>query len=391
MIDNPTLEWVRQHNAKRITDGLRRVPRIRTSSDALLDRAPDVFLGLARDERVIAAAADAARTWGAGATGSRLVTGTTELHIDLEDSLATHVGTGAARVFSSGYLANLAVITALADSDTLVVSDALNHASLIDAIRLSRAAVAVVDHRDVDAAEKALANRTQSKALIVTDAVFSVDGDLAPLAELHAVATAHGAMLVIDEAHALGVIGERGEGAAAAAGISAHPNVVLTVTLSKSLGSQGGAVLADPSIIELLTSAARTFIFDTGLAPASVGASLAALEIIKAEPQRVLAVREHGAALHWAASQIGWNATRPDGAVISLLVGDPAEAVAAAAACADHGVWVGCFRPPSVPDGVSRLRITARANLDDGDLAKTVQALVAAATHVGLSTIEEGT
>jgi len=391
VIDNPTLEWVRQHNAQRITDGLRRVPRVRTATDHLLDLASNDYLGLARDERVIAAAADAARTWGAGATGSRLVTGTTKLHLDLETALATHVGTGAARVFSSGYLANLAVITALADSDTLVVSDALNHASLIDAIRLSRATAVVIDHRDVNAAEKALANRTQSKALIVTDAVFSVDGDLAPLAELHAVATAHGAMLVIDEAHALGVIGDRGEGAASAAGISAHPNVVLTVTLSKSLGSQGGAVLADPSIIELLTSAARTFIFDTGLAPASVGASLAALEIIKAEPQRVLAVREHGAALHWAASQIGWNATRPDGAVISLLVGDPAEAVAAAAACADHGVWVGCFRPPSVPDGVSRLRITARANLDDGDLAKTVQALVAAATHVGLSTIEEGT
>lgn len=389
MIDNPTLEWVRQHNAQRITDGLRRVPRIRTSTDQLLDLASNDYLGLARDERVIAAAAAAAATWGAGATGSRLVTGTTQLHIDLETALAKHVGTNAGRVFSSGYLANLAVITALADSDTLVVSDALNHASLIDAIRLSRAAVKVVDHRDVVGAESALANRTQSKALIVTDAVFSVDGDVAPLAELHAVATTHGAMLVIDEAHSLGVIGERGQGAAAAAGISAHPNVVLTVTLSKSLGSQGGAVLADASVIELLTSAARTFIFDTGLAPASVGASLAALQIIQAEPQLVVAVREHGAALHWAATQIGWNATRPDGAVISLLVGDPAEAVAAAAACADQGVWVGCFRPPSVPDGVSRLRITARANLDDSDLARAVQALVAAATRVGVSEIEE--
>ncbi len=391
MTDNPTLSWVRDRNTQLIADGLARTPRIRGADDSVLDLASNDYLGLARDSRVVDAAVEAARIWGAGSTGSRLVTGTTELHVELESALAGHVGAMAGRVFSSGYLANLAAITALADDDTLIISDALNHASLIDAIRLTRCQVKVVEHRDAEAVEAALKSRSETKALVVTDALFSVDGDVAPLAALHAAATTHGAMLIVDEAHSLCVVGERGEGAVSDAGISGQPNVVQTVTLSKSLGSQGGAVLADASIIELLTSAARTFIFDTGLAPASAGAALRALQIVRDEPHLVKSVRENSAALHWAAGEIGWNASVPDGAVISLLVGDPGEAVAAANVCLELGVWVGCFRPPSVPDGVSRLRITARANLDDSDLALTVQALVAAAAEVGLSGIEEAT
>ncbi len=300
-----------------------------------------------------------------------------------------HVGAPAGRVFSSGYLANIAAITTLVDSDTLVISDELNHASLIDAIRLARGRRVVVGHRDVNAVATALAERQERKAIIVTDAVFSVDGDLAPLAELHALACEHGAMLIVDEAHSLGVIGDRGQGAAAAAGISGEANVVLTLTLSKSLGSQGGAVVADPSIIELLTSAARTFIFDTALAPACAAAALEALHIIEATPQLVSDVRSHASALQWAAEQIGWQSTTPNGAVISLLVGEPQAAVVAADACARRGVWVGCFRPPSVPDGVSRLRLTARANLGDGDLARTVQALAQAADEIGIARIND--
>ena len=165
--------------------------------------------------------------------------------------------------------------------------------------------------------------------------------------------------------------------------------MVLTLTLSKSLGSQGGAVVADPSIIELLTSAARTFIFDTALAPACAAAALEALHIIEATPQLVSDVRSHASALQWAAEQIGWQSTTPNGAVISLLVGEPQAAVVAADACARRGVWVGCFRPPSVPDGVSRLRLTARANLGDGDLARTVQALAQAADEIGIARIND--
>ncbi len=390
MTENSTLTWVQHQNAQRTAGGLQRVPRVRSSQSDLLDLASNDYLGLAGDERVISAAVSAARTWGAGSTGSRLVTGSTELHVELEQELAAHIGGATGRVFSSGYLANLAAITTLVDTDTLVISDALNHASLIDAIRLSLGKTMVVPHLDVDAVAQALRDRSQPKAVIVTDALFSVDGDLAPLAELQALAITHGAMLIVDEAHSVGVIGDRGQGAAAKAGISSAANVVLTVTLSKSLGSQGGAVVGDPAIIELLTSAARTFIFDTALAPASAGAALAALRIVQKEPELVAAVRTHAAALRWAADQIGWEATTPDGAVLSILVGEPLTAVAAAATCADHGVWVGCFRPPSVPDGVSRLRLTARANLDDSELARTVQALAAAAAEINLSEHEEG-
>jgi 8-amino-7-oxononanoate synthase len=168
-------------------------------------------------------------------------------------------------VFSSGYLANLGAVTALAGAGSLVVSDAQNHASLVDACRLARGDVVVTAHRDVAAVNRALADRRTEQAVVVTDAVFSVDGDLAPLAELHRTARHHGALLVVDEAHGLGVVGPEGRGAAAAAGIAGEPDVVLTLTLSKSLGAQGGAVLADPVVIEHLVNTARAFIFDTGL------------------------------------------------------------------------------------------------------------------------------
>lgn len=389
MIDNPTLAGIRERNAERVAAGLRRTPRVREPRASLVDLASNDYLGLATDERVIAAAVSAAQTWGAGSTGSRLVTGTTELHTELEAALASHVLAPAARVFSSGYLANIAAVTCLVDSDTVVISDELNHASLIDAIRLSRGRAVIVPHCDVTAVAAALQNRTETKAVIVTDAVFSVDGDLAPLGELHELATAHGAMLLVDEAHSLGVLGDVGEGAAASAGISDEANVVLTLTLSKSLGSQGGAVVGTADVIELLTSGARTFIFDTALAPAAAGAALAALRIIQSEPELVANVRSHAGALQWAASQIGWEVTNPAGAVISLLVGDPHDAVKAANVCAQHGVWVGCFRPPSVPDGVSRLRVTARANLGDSELATTVQAMAAAAAEINLLESED--
>lgn len=267
---HPTWSWLEQRSLQRRKAGLRRrlSPRqaIRPNH---LDLASNDYLGLATDTRVISAAAAAAGVWGAGATGSRLVTGSTALHQDLESELASFVGASSALVFSSGYLANIGAITALSDKDTLIVSDALNHASLIDAIRLTGAPVVVTAHRDVDAVNAALAHRTVAKALVVTDAVFSVDGDLAPLRELHLAARTHDALLIVDEAHAIGVIGEAGAGGCRAAGISGEPDVVMTLTLSKSLGSQGGAVAGTAAITDHLVDTARSFIFDTGLAPAS--------------------------------------------------------------------------------------------------------------------------
>ena len=240
------LDRVREAVAAREAAGLRRVLRPRAAADGVLDLASNDYLGLSADPRVTAAAADAARVWGAGSTGSRLVTGTTELHAELESSLAAFLRAPAALVFSSGYLANVGILTALGGRDVAIVSDAGNHASLIDGCRLSGSSVRVVPHRDLPALEAALAEDDAAYKLVVTDAVFSVDGDLAPLADMHAVCRAYDALLVVDEAHALGVIGPGGRGAVEAAGLAAEPDVIRTVVLSKSLGSQGGAVLASP-------------------------------------------------------------------------------------------------------------------------------------------------
>jgi 8-amino-7-oxononanoate synthase len=351
----------------------------------LLDLASNDYLGLARDARITAAAAGAAEKWGAGATGSRLVTGSTDLHTALETDLAAFVGAAAGLVFSSGYLANLGAITALSGPGTTIVSDVFNHASVIDACRLSRAQVVVTAHRDVADVERALSSRGTDRAVVVTDAVFSVDGDLAPLADLHAVTRDHGALLIVDEAHSLGVVGPDGTGAARAAGLAGQPDVVLTVTLSKSLGAQGGAVLGDGEVVEHLVNTARAFIFDTGLAPPSAAAAAAALTVLRSEPQLVGAVRSRARDLERVARDLGLAPTNPDAAVVSVPMASPAAAVESAARLLDQGIRVGCFRPPSVPDGVSRLRLTARANLTETDV-HDVRAALSTLAQIARST-----
>ncbi|MCW2623211.1 MAG: 8-amino-7-oxononanoate synthase [Frankiales bacterium] len=363
------LHWLADAAERRAAAGLRRELRSRPPGPAVqLDLASNDYLGLTRHPAVVAAARAALEAYGAGSTGSRLVTGTIDLHGELEQALAAFTGTAAGLVFSSGYLANLAAVTSLAGPRTLVVSDADNHASLVDACRLSRAETRVVPHRDVEAVRAALASRTTERAVVVTDAVFSVDGDLAPLAELHAAARAYGAVLLVDEAHGLGVVGPSGAGASAAAGLAGEPDVVLTVTLSKSLGSQGGAVLGPEALRGHMIDTARSFIFDTGLNPAAAGAALAALGLV--DTARVGAVHRVARAL---ADAVGVRASA--GAVVRVPVGDPNRAVRAQQACAEEGVRVGCFRPPSVPVGGSCLRLTARADLSDEDLTRGTTAV----------------
>jgi 8-amino-7-oxononanoate synthase len=372
------LDRVRAAVAAREAAGLRRVLRPRVAGEDVLDLASNDYLGLSRDPRVTSAAAAAALLWGAGSTGSRLVTGTTELHAELEAELAAFCRAPAALVFSSGYLANVGVLTGLGGPDVTIVSDAGNHASLIDGCRLAGSPVTVVPHRDTDKVDAALAAADTSDRLVVSDAVFSVDGDLARLAELHAVARSHGAILVVDEAHALGVIGPQGRGGVEAAGLAGEPDVVRTAVLSKSLGAQGGAVLAAPEVVDLLINTARPFIFDTGLAPSSAGAALAAVRVLRDEPERVAAVRGHALALAGIVGSLGVESISPDAAVVPAVLGDPRRAVAAATACLAAGVRVGCFRPPSVPPGRSCLRLTARANLTEADLDRAREALSAA-------------
>ncbi|ONK09973.1 8-amino-7-oxononanoate synthase [Streptomyces sp. MP131-18] len=373
-------DWLDAAAERRRRAGLVRELRPRAADRAAhdLDFAGNDYLGLSRHPAVTGAARAALREWGAGATGSRLVTGSTRLHADLERELAAFCGFEAALVLSSGYAANLAALTALGGRESLIVSDAGNHASLIDGCRLSRAEVAVVPHADVPAFAKALDGRT-GPALAVTDAVFSVDGDAAPLAALAPVCRAAGAALVVDDAHGLGVLGPGGRGATAAAGLAGAPDVVATVTLSKSLGSQGGAVLGPARVIAHLVNEARPFIFDTGLAPAAAGAALGALRLLRREPQLAARVRGNATALYRRLTAAGCDATRPDAAVVSVRAPSPATAVRWAAACRAAGVTVGCFRPPSVPDGVSRLRLTARADLTEDQLGRAVREIVRAA------------
>ena len=359
------LAWLDDVATARRSAGLRRSLRTRPPVGAELDLASNDYLGLSQHPRVLDGGVEALRTWGAGATGSRLVTGNTELHESFERDLADFVGAESALVFSSGYTANLGAVVALSGPGTLLVSDALTHASLVDACRLSRARVVVTPHGDVAAVAAALAGRVEERAVVITDSVFSADGDLAPLIALHEACRRHGALMIVDEAHGLGVRGAGGRGLLHEVGLAGAPDVVMTTTLSKALGSQGGVVLGPAAVREHLIDAARPFIFDTGLAPAAVGAAHAALGVLIDEPWRAARVLEHAAAL----AEICDVAETPTSAVVSVILGDPEVAFAAAAACLDSGVRVGCFRPPSVPAGTSRLRLTARASLTDDEMA----------------------
>ncbi|MFJ1729784.1 8-amino-7-oxononanoate synthase [Streptomyces sp. NPDC088254] len=366
--------WIDEQSESRRRAGLVRTLRPRPADSPLLDLASNDYLGLARHPEVTEGAARAARTWGGGSTGSRLVTGTTELHTELERELAAFCGAEAALVFSSGYAANLAAVTALAPHGSLIVSDAGNHASLIDGCRLARGVTQVVAHADPDAVRKALGTH-DGPAVAVSDTVFSVDGDAAPLAALARACREHGAGLVVDDAHGLGVLGDGGRGAPHAAGLAGADDVVVTVTLSKSLGSQGGAVLGPARVIDHLVNAARTFIFDTGLAPAAAGAALAALRLLRREPERAARARAVAGELHARLTAAGLEAVRPDAAVVSVRAPSPELALRWAADCRTAGLAVGCFRPPSVPDGVSRLRLTARADLTERQIEHAVRVI----------------
>ncbi|MFD7120077.1 8-amino-7-oxononanoate synthase [Streptomyces sp. NPDC059922] len=378
-MERDPFDWTDDEARRRERSGLVRTLRPRPAESGLLDLASNDYLGLTRHPAVTGAAAEAARRWGAGATGSRLVTGSTELHAELEGELAAFCGFEAALVLSSGYAANLAALTALTARDSLLLSDAGNHASIVDGCRLSRAETVVVPHAEPEAVRKTLDAHAGRRALMVSDAVFSVDGDAAPLGELAEVCRTRGAALLVDDAHGLGVLGAGGRGTPYAAGIAGANGVVATVTLSKSLGSQGGAVLGPARVVAHLVNAARTFIFDTGLAPAAVGGALASLRLLRREPERADRAREVARTLHRRLTAAGLTAVRPDAAVVSVRAPSPEAAVRWAAECRAAGLAVGCFRPPSVPDGISRIRLTARADLTDQQIGTAVDSIVALA------------
>ena len=363
------LDWIRAAAATRNDAGLTRRLTTTKVGDGL-DLAGNDYLGLRTHPAVVAGAVAAAETYGAGAGASRLVTGTLDIHNELEAALTALTGAPAALVLSSGYSANLAVLTTLADAGTLIVSDEHAHASLIDGCRLSRAAVSVSRHNDLEHVAELLSRRDSPRAVVVAESLYSVLGDAAPVADLVALTADVGALLILDEAHALGVLGPGGGGLVPAVGAAGAEHVVVTATLSKSLAAQGGAVLASPDVREHVVNTARPFIYDTGLAPASAGAALAALHVLAEDPGLAERVRSNAARL---AASCGLDT--PDGAVMSVLMPGPHEAVEAVARAAEHGIRIGCFRPPSTPDGTSRLRLTAHADHSGHDLDRACEVL----------------
>lgn len=364
-------EWLATQAADRESKGLTRILNPRRADDDIIDLAGNDYLGLSRHPAVSGAAAAATIAWGAGSGASRLVTGTLELHRELERELAGFLGWPSALVFSTGYHANLSVVTALADRDALIVSDAHIHASLIDAARLSRAEIVVTPHNDVDAVRRALAGAGGRRALVLAESVYSVLGDAAPLRELASACADHDALLVVDEAHGLGVIGAGGHGLVRELGLARHPHVVVAATLSKAFGAQGGAVLGERALIEHLVNRARPFIFDTALAPAPAAGALAALRRLIDHPGLPDVIHRRVGALGRAL-----GVELPSGAVLSIPMPSPRAAIAAQAACLDEGIRVGCFRPPSVPDGVSRLRITCNAGVPAADWQRATDIIV---------------
>ncbi|MFC7247984.1 8-amino-7-oxononanoate synthase [Catellatospora aurea] len=356
--------------------GLRRELRPRAGDDALVDLAGNDYLGLARHPRVRAAAVAALDEYGLGATGSRLVRGSTDVHSALEAALASWLGTEQALVYSSGYLANLGAIRALCGPNTLLVSDAHNHASLIDGCRLAGAETVTFAHGDPADAARLLAAHPGRPAVVLTESVFSVDGDLARLAELHAAARAHGALLLVDDAHGLGVVGPAGSGGVVAAGIAGQPDVIVTATLSKALGGAGGVVAGPAALVRHLVDTGRTFIFDTALPPAIAAGVTAALDLARdGEPLRAV-LRERAAAIRDTFRAAGLAVTDPAGGVVSVEAPSAEQAWAWAGACRDKGVAVGCFRPPSTPDSRSRLRLTVNAGVPADDFARALEIIV---------------
>ncbi|WP_067439479.1 8-amino-7-oxononanoate synthase [Nocardioides jensenii] len=364
-------EWLSTQAADRESKNLTRILNPRRTDDDVIDLAGNDYLGLSRHPAVSGAAAAAAIAWGAGSGASRLVTGTLELHQELERELAAFLGWPDALVFSTGYHANLSVVTALADRDALIVSDAHIHASLIDAARLSRAEIVVTPHNDVEAVRRALGAAGDRRTLVLAESVYSVLGDAAPLRALANACVDHDALLVVDEAHGLGVVGVGGHGLVRELGLAGHPHVVVAATLSKALGAQGGAVLGPRALLHHLVNRARPFIFDTALAPSPTAGALAALRILVDEPELPDVIHRRVGVLGRALG-VGL----PAGAVLSIPMPSPQTALAAQATCLEEGIRVGCFRPPSVPDGVSRLRITCNAGVSASDWQRATDTIV---------------
>jgi len=385
------LDWIDAELAALESRGLRR--SIETISPAqaavvevagrrLVNLCSNDYLGLASDPRLVRAAIQATERAGAGSGAARLVAGDLPVHGELERRLASFKGAEAALLFSSGYHANLGVIAALAEREDEVFSDRLNHASIVDGCLLSRATLRRYPHRDAGALDDLLRASRARRKLVVTDAVFSMDGDAAPLAEIADVCGRHGAMLHVDEAHSTGVLGPTGAGLAEALGVT-HRVDVLMGTLGKALGSFGAFVCGEPRLRELLVSRARTFIFTTALPPAACGAALAALDVLRDEPSRRERLMALFGRMKAGLEALGFPLPTVVAPIFPVVLGDERLALEASRRLRERGFFVRAIRPPTVPAGTSRLRVTLTAGHDEAQVDGFLGALAEVLRELG--------
>lgn len=366
-----SLEWIKEE-LKQIHDKqLFRIlteletgqsPEVTISGKSYVLLGSNSYLGLSVDPKVVESAKLALEKYGTGSGGSRLVSGSFDLHRMLEERIARFKNTESSILFSSGYLANIGTISALVGSDDIIYSDELNHASIIDGARLSRSTVRIYKHLDLNHLQELIESdkNTKCRKLIVTDTVFSMDGDLVPLPELVGISEKYGCILMIDEAHATGVLGKRGSGATEHFGVEDRVPVVMG-TLSKAVGSLGGYIAGSKELIDFIRNRVRSYIFDTSLPPASLAASITAIDIIENEPER----REH----LWnmvnkfktGIEDSGLRVLPSHSAIIPVLIGDAEPALNFAKMLRENGVFTPAVRPPSVPHGMCRIRVTIMA------------------------------
>jgi 8-amino-7-oxononanoate synthase len=358
-------------------------PRVMLDGRSVLLLCSNNYLGLADHPRVREAAAEAAMQWGAGAGASRLISGNMEPHRRLEARLAEFKGYDAALLFGSGYLANTGTIAALAGAGEVVFSDELNHASIVDGCRLSRAETFVYRHGDLEHLAWGLEQASGRGSLIVTDGVFSMDGDIAPLPQLLELARRHGCRLMVDEAHATGAVGPGGRGSVAAAGLSGEVDLVVG-TLGKALGSYGAYACAGAETIDFLVNAARPFVFSTAPPPPSVAAAAAALELVSAN--RVGRLQANATAFRAALAAEGLGGGRSRTQIVPIEVGDAEPTMALCERLLAGGIFAQGIRPPTVPEGSSRLRFTMMASHEAGELERAAKLVGGAARELGLLT-----
>jgi 8-amino-7-oxononanoate synthase len=358
-------------------------PRVLLDGRPVLLLCSNNYLGLADHPRVRQAAAEAAMRWGVGSGASRLISGNMKLHRRLEERLAAFKGYHAALLFGSGYLANTGTIAALARRGEVVFSDELNHASIVDGCRLSRAETFVYRHTDIEHLAWGLRQAEGRGSLIVTDGVFSMDGDIAPLQQVLRLARRHDCRVMVDEAHATGAVGPGGRGSVAAAGLSGEIDVVVG-TLGKALGGYGAYVCASPEIVEFLVNTARPFIFSTAPPPPAVAAAIAALELLDSHPHRVERLQANASALAESLAEEGLAPRRAESQIVPLVVGDAATTMELCERAIERGVFAQGIRPPTVAEGSSRLRLTVMATHRAAELRHAAKLIAAAAREIGL-------